>query len=219
MIVHTDPAQIHLLLDTINQESYGNLYIMRGDTNAQYQSLTRVQTDWQDTLFWFKGEAHAATWTPLRVTYHEPDQALPRSDSPYLDPRFQILTQHAVDALEELVRPFGELLPLQVDVGPPLFLYNVTMVLPVFDEANSVVTHGRRTGIITSFKQYAFHRDRIGDVAVFKIAENNQTAIFVTDVVVRAVKQAQLTGVEGMMAHLTLPSSMLQRNNPYIIVD
>jgi hypothetical protein len=103
-----------------------------------------------------------------------------------------IFSEAAVGALEDLLRASGELLPLRFD-SPRYWAHNVTTVVPALDESRSGIVRFS-SGRVLKVEHFAFKREELDDVSVFKLPQLLRTHVFVTLPFVRRVQAAGLSG-------------------------
>lgn len=107
-----------------------------------------------------------------------------------------VVSERAKDAMENLLGPNVEFLPLIELRGKQYFAINVLKLVDCLDIANSEIVYGatdpRR---IMNIKRYALLPDRIEDVPIFKVPDY-RSAVFVTKPFVDLVIKAKLTGAK-----------------------
>lgn len=131
---------------------------------------------------------------PVKLNYRD----LPLTDNVPGCPNGPIYTQQAVEALRELIEPYGELLPIKLR-GVKLFFYNITNGLyalnheqTVMDGALESTPNGQRwRGHV---EKYAFFPDVVRNQVIFKECSTIKSPVYVTDKYVQACIDAKLTG-------------------------
>lgn len=103
-----------------------------------------------------------------------------------------IFSATAVDALLDLLRPNGELLPLRY-ARKEYMAYNVTRVIDALDEQQSSIIR-LTTGRIMSITKYVFDEAMLINASIFKIPQQLLAFVFVSDVFVNRVQEKHLTG-------------------------
>lgn len=158
------------------------------------------------------GRPLSAEWRPVRVEYDPED--LPLGDFAELsDLRVLVLSHRARAALEPILGPHAEFLPL-AGVDMPYFIYNCLRRIDPFDHHLSKVqveTFQASTGEVYrcfkapnwrwSLELYEFDETRISNVDVFALpgedlVDLGSAGLYVSDRVVDAICAARLTGLE-----------------------
>jgi hypothetical protein len=98
----------------------------------------------------------------------EDDEGIPRgySDFPWYGSHVLILRSDAAEGLRDIMRPYGEFLPLKGGNG--LELFNATTVLDALDEGRSEIIRFD-DGDILNIERYVFHQEVIGNSLIFKL--------------------------------------------------
>lgn len=99
-----------------------------------------------------------------------------------------VISEKAKKALEGLISPCAEILPLVKLRGKPYFALNVTCVVDCLDLAKSV-----ERGAKNNFGEVYFDPKRIRDVPIFR-AKGDLGELFVTEAFVDAVLKSDLQG-------------------------
>jgi hypothetical protein len=100
---------------------------------------------------------------------------------------------HTVEALSDLLRQNGQILPLLSEDGD-YCAYNVTTLLDALDEDRSVVERFS-SGRVMSVQRFVFRPEVIAAHPIFKIPQFPHAHAFITDEFVRRVQSARLTGL------------------------
>ncbi len=131
----------------------------------------------------------AKVWTPLKVI----GRVSPFNDNPWVDgvPAF---SQRACDSLRDLLKPNGELLPLDSDVGVPYYLYNITTISDALDMDRSICSWVGDS-YVGGVDYFEFHKKRLAGLSIFRIRQYPAIAV-VTEDVVRRVEQEGLNGFD-----------------------
>lgn len=141
------------------------------------------------------GTVRKDNWTPIPVKIVSGDEGshLHSSDSPWLGTHALIFSKKVIDAIGPLLCEYGELLPLEcADQG--LFIFNPLRIIDALDEAGSAITRFEN-GRIMRISRYAFHRDAVTDVDIFKIPNLRVSPTFVSE---RFVKIWSSNGLVGL---------------------
>ncbi len=132
-------------------------------------------------------------WSPPRMEFLEMNEngaQLTYSDFPWLGAHAPILRESAITALGPILETYGQVLPLE---GAPVWLFNVTRVLPALDEQRSKIVRFD-DGDILAIEEHVFLADEIGGNEIFKLA-GRASMTFVTQRFVERVRDAGLRGV------------------------
>jgi len=103
------------------------------------------------------------------------------------------LSFHTVEALSDLLRQNGQILPLFSEDGD-YCVYNVTTLLDALDEERSVVDRFSSGGIMR-VQRFTFRPEIIAAHPIFKIPQLPRAHTFITDAFLRQVQSARLTGL------------------------
>jgi hypothetical protein len=112
------------------------------------------------------------------------------SDFPWLGAHAPILREPAVTVLGPILETYGQVMPLE---GAPVWLFNVTRVLPALDEQRSKIVRFDDGDILT-IEEHVFLADEIGGTEIFKLP-GRASATLVTRRFVDRVRDAGLRGV------------------------
>lgn len=133
-------------------------------------------------------------WTPIPMALLKVDehgQSQKRSDLPWLGGHVLVLRDEAIEAVGEILRPHGELLPLVCDEAR-LALFSAPVVQGVLDEARSdMVRFG--SGRIMALRTPAFRRSALGGRGAFRLAEMPRGDLYLTGHVVEAIRSTGMT--------------------------
>jgi hypothetical protein len=108
-------------------------------------------------------------WIPIGMDLlTEDDEGTPRrySDFPWYGSHVLILRSDAANGLREIMRPYGEFLPLKG--GDGLELFNATTVLDALDEDRSEIIRFDDGDVLT-IERYVFRQEAIGNCLIFKL--------------------------------------------------
>jgi len=142
------------------------------------------------------GDSKSKIWKPLavRLIGAEGGSRLRRSDSPWLGVHALIFRQSVVNALGEILRKNGELLPLAC-AEEDLFIFNPTNVLNALDEGASSLTRFE-SGAIMMVRNYVFLSDEIEGVNIFKLQALRVSPTFLSQKIVDLWQESGLEGLE-----------------------
>jgi hypothetical protein len=154
------------------------------------------QDDFERINVEINGTPRNPDWKPIPVRLVREDQGLEllSSDSPWLGSCALIFRARAVEALDTLLRQYGELLPLACSEADVL-IYNPIRVIDALDEkASSVLRFS--DGRIMMIKRHLFRYDIVQDVDVFKIPNLRVSPTFVSQRFIEAWEASGLKGLE-----------------------
>jgi hypothetical protein len=160
----------------------------------RYQSFTTADTEeWHEKPHWFSGRPMAEEWEPPHLEIYGKSRVgrrlVPGDFSTFST--HPVFSKRAVEALDDVLRANGELLPIDTPQGT-YYAFNVLTSIDALDEEHSELRRFPEGGIY-SFRRYAFHNDRLGDATIFKIPQN-LVRTYVTDAFVKRVEEAGLVG-------------------------
>jgi len=176
----------------------------------KYQIFVSLQDNALNITRRFDGTPIGSSWSPLKVGVCEDENTGPRqsSDFPAFKRHIPVFSQRAVDALEDLLKENGEILPLKCDDpkcnNDVYYAYNVTCVADVLDHDKSEIVRFKSSGRIMDIEQYFFEADRLSNLVIFKIPELPTMNVFVTEPFIQRVQEAGLTGFEFEVAWSSL---------------
>ncbi len=143
------------------------------------------------------------TWQPLSlrfVTEEEHDCDPPKgyardSDCPWvLGALLMVMSERAKGAVDDLVSPYVEWLPLIVE-GRPYFAMHVLNRLDALDVERSDVKWFEAGGIM-KVEHFVFKRDVVEGECVFTMDEPSPFDIFVNEQIVNRINESSLKGFE-----------------------
>jgi len=132
-------------------------------------------------------------WRPplARLLKSSDRKRLKYSDMPHYSTDVLVLREPAMKALEPLLRPDGEFLPLDC-AEAELWLFNCTRVVDALDEERSAIVRFSSSGRIMRVEKYAFRAGPLQGVFAFKVPQLLRSEIFVTAGVAQAAREAGL---------------------------
>lgn len=125
-------------------------------------------------------------WIPIGMDLlTENDDGTPRgySDFPWYGSHVLILRSDAANGLREIMRPYGEFLPLKG--GDGLELFNATTVLDALDEDRSEIIRFDDGDVLT-IERYVFRQEAIGNCLIFKLPTGRRTCICRPDLLTKS---------------------------------
>ena len=171
-----------------------SVYILDRDPD-RFQSLTVTREENLDLFIdGFDGRPMADGWSALEVAVliEEPrDAELPASDFPWLVGSPPVFSARAAEALADLLKGRGELLPLAFEEGE-YYAFNVTRLSNALDEERSEFEYYPDGGIM-EIVRHTFLPERLVGETIFKLPQSGVYE-YVTDPFVERVREAGLTG-------------------------
>jgi hypothetical protein len=168
------------------------VYVDGSPDNAEEAVLVTERHRW--ILLGLDGTPHAADWDPPRLELLARDRgkALKYSDIPSYPTRGVVLLRPpAVEALGDLLRPDGELLPVLCDQAD-LTLFNCTRVIDALDEDRSTIARFR-DGRIMMIESLALRAGAVPPgVNAFRLPQNPKAPVYFSQAVVDAARAAKL---------------------------
>jgi hypothetical protein len=140
----------------------------------------------------FNGESLVASWRPVTITAADEEDAEAELGDYALLGVVPVFSWRAVEAMGDLLRPNGELLPLRYHRGDYV-AYNVTRIIDALDEEASSILRFR-DGKVMAIQEYIFRPDRLVGATIFKIPQLPKAFVFVTGEFARRVEDSALTG-------------------------
>jgi hypothetical protein len=146
------------------------------------------------------GASKSRDWTPalLSKTWKPPivkGRVSSFNDFPGISMTLPAFSRRACDALRPFLEPNGELLPLNSAVGEYYF-YNITRIVDALDVQDSICDFWcDPPTTATDISYFAFHRERLAGLSIFRIIEKPIFTI-VTDEFVKEVRRNRLNGFE-----------------------
>jgi hypothetical protein len=168
-----------------------SIFELKPDSHTCDFALSRPNEDgWIYTAF--DGRSLAPSWTALRMKVADQDENSAEFGDYALLGTVPVFSAAAVDALLDLLRPNGELLPVRYS-HREYMAYNVTRVIDALDEQQSSLIR-LTTGRIMSINKYVFDGELLINASIFKIPQQPLAYVFVSDVFVNRVQEKHLTG-------------------------
>jgi hypothetical protein len=137
-----------------------------------------------------------ANWTPVPVYLAREDMGrkLKQSDSPWGSGHYLVLRRQAAKALESVLLPYGELLPLICE-DADLLVYNPTHFCDALDEARSNVAR-LDNGRVMHIWTYVFRREAVAEAVIFRIPNETPSPVLVGQPFVDRWQAAGLRGLD-----------------------
>ncbi len=71
----------------------------------------------------------------------------------------------------------GEILPIELETGEPLYVLNVTQIGNALDQERSGFRKDPSTGVVVTVEKYMFHANRLPESPIFKIPETRRAKV------------------------------------------
>ncbi|AYE33971.1 imm11 family protein [Clostridium septicum] len=158
------------------------IWSLEEDVN-HYEHITlddRNNLNWIDFGDMFNGKSLKDNWTPIRVCLIEHGGKLKKGDMPYLSPGKPIFSKSAVTILKDLLEGYAEILPIEYDLQE-LFIINVTNHIEAINYEKSDVEYMRDGKRILSVNKYYFKIEVVKKQHIFKIVNQLNGTVFVSD--------------------------------------
>lgn len=165
-------------------------------TGAQ-EHLDLVREADHEALMRVNGTPIATQWAPLDVTLDRTAElggiASP-TDFPYLKGDVLIASGGGLSVVEQLGSEVCEILPLRSNDGE-FALVNIIAVVDALDEEASWIDRFS-SGRIMSIFEYAFHREALEGVTLFRLKGYERGTFYLTDVFLQRAQAAGCVGPE-----------------------
>jgi len=168
-----------------------NVYILDAGTGRFRGIYYTNLDDMVDFDLRFNGTPIGKAWTAKERFAFVPNRS-PKGDTPSYSSHVPAFSVRAARALDDLLRPNGELLPITCE-GERYFLLNVTRVVNALDEDNCELERFD-DGRIMAIDRYAFIERDLKRVVLFKLVQMPLSWAYVTDSFVERVQSARLEG-------------------------
>jgi hypothetical protein len=145
------------------------IYQVKVDVNKYQYFLPSDEEIWKTDRLTFDCSPKLAEWTPPEVYVYEPKHR-PGNFLSFLMGGALVCDPEATEALLDLLEMSGELLPLPYG-GRTYHVLNVTECFNAIDEERTDWIIGEETKVRIGIRRYAFHRNRLPEVPLFKIPE------------------------------------------------
>jgi hypothetical protein len=130
----------------------------------------------------------AKTWIPPEVG----GRVAKSNDYPCADMVVPVYSERAINALEDMLRANGEILPLRTKTGT-YFAYNLTTIADVLVEKDSILKMDHEGLMALFLIKRVFNAERVRDLTIFRIPQNPPVT-YVTSPFVSRVEQSGLKG-------------------------
>lgn len=163
------------------------VYLLRSDVDS-FRTVNAIHKAGRDVLSGLCGRPVGDNWTPVRVRM---GGLKPVGDVTSLGAHLPVFGPRAIEALRDLIEPYGELLPLHCG-DQQWFAYHVTFFADCLDYEK---IQGDRfdDGRMYAITSYAFLPARVRDLIVFR-TPGLAGDLFVTEPFKSRVETAGLTG-------------------------
>lgn len=129
-------------------------------------------------------------WKPAAVK----GRVQPWNDYPAVSLNVPAFSIRAVQSLQELLEPHGELLPLVTDVGE-YYAYNVLTVVDVLDEEKSFIHWSSTRSYASRIYRFECRNDMLEGQSIFRLPQQ-MSNYFVTEVFAERVRKHHLQGFD-----------------------
>lgn len=171
------------------------IYLLHANVN-NYQMLALLGESTLERYRKFDGTPLPDSMDALAVEIMPGEQNQPTGDFPGLTSHIPVFSQRAVKALEDLLAPAGELIPLHCAACEDDYVaMNVTRLIDALDKQRSAVKRFR-SGRIMRILRYEFLVDRLQGATLFKLPEKVLQNLYVTEPFVERVVEHALRGFE-----------------------
>jgi hypothetical protein len=169
------------------------IYTLKANVN-NYPVLAPV--DWGVERYrHFDGHPLAPPPDALRVEVVKEGQTLPAGDFPGLTSHIPVFSRRSAAALDEILDAAGQMIPLRCESCADEYVaVNVTRLVDALDERRSEVKRYRSSGRIMRILHYAFLRERVAGMEVFKIPQTVLQEVYVSEAFVERVAGRSLQG-------------------------
>lgn len=136
------------------------------------------------------GRSLSAEWTPVpvRIIAQDGPERFESADLPWLGSHALVVRERALDRVASALDGDGEFLELDcVNDDEPLWLFNVTRKLDVFNEDTSTLVRSPSSGRVMRVLEYQFRDDMLEGVRAFRVSQVQTlflTGAAVTDILV-----------------------------------
>jgi hypothetical protein len=143
----------------------------------------------------FNGSPRKSAWNPIKVIRLLADQGkdFRTSDFPWLGSHALVMRKNAVEALHDILKTNGELLPLSTEDGVELCVLNAC-IIDALDVPNSSLMLIPGTDRIMRIKKVTFIASAIKNIDLFRLP-HRASPTYVSEQFVERVKAAGLRGL------------------------
>ena len=160
-----------------------------------FECVSLCDTKQYEILSSLDGTPCLSVWRPLKAERVKDDETQEgrASDFPWMACNL-VMRQKAVDALRDILKKSGEILPLATDDGVELYLLNVHGVDALDEEKSSIVRY-EKSGKIMLITKAVFFDNALEGVDIFRLPHKGGQ-IYVSEVFVERVRTAGLVGID-----------------------
>lgn len=150
--------------------------------------------------FCFRGD-HVKNWTEVELypSHHRTENGKEIGDVYPIEISAVVVNERCFD----IIKPYIHQDTVQVlsakSNKQKLFVLNVTFVNDCLDHENSKLKLFPSSGRIMRVEQYAFHKEQLEDVFIFKIPEEVHTHPYVTETFKQLIEQNQIKGFKFIL--------------------
>jgi hypothetical protein len=172
--------------------------VFRPIVKKNYEWLNAVNDTDYKVFRSLDGTPRKATWKPIVVRCVRMDKRSKQlvSDFPWLPEGLLTFREKAMEVLKDMLKKYGELLPLVTEKGEILYLHNATLVLPnALDEDKTVFYRVEGIDRILGVRKAVFREDVVRGVDMFRLPFTS-SGTYVSDRFVDLVNKHNLKGLE-----------------------
>jgi hypothetical protein len=167
------------------------LFELSTDAN-NFKNLVPVHKDSWDIINSTNLKRMSDNWTPIELEFIGKGK---KGDCPSLIPHLPVLSDRGINVLNELIEDSIEYLPFICPGKDKFWGVNVLKAVDCIDYDNADVVRFQSSGRIMRFKKFAFKKDMLEGIKIFKTPDY-PSVVFVSENFVEKVKEAGLKGFE-----------------------
>ena len=139
------------------------------------------------------GEKLSADWSKMTLEFENDKKRIP--DFPFFSTIFLMFSERAVDALRDLIAPYGEFLSVEVANSEKKFWgVNVWTIYDTLDLLRCEYNDRYLIGNANP-RNYAFKNDVLPDAPIFRIKKTRHIHVYISQEFRDIVEQKKLTGL------------------------
>lgn len=171
------------------------IWELRVDADKFYCLTLVNDQEWNKFANMFDGRKLEASWEPFDVRIIDEKKRKKMGDALYLSPNVPVLNLKALDAINDLIQSYVEILPLYSENGV-LYALNVINIIDCIDYENAEFERYPDTGKIMWCKKYAFNKEALEGQHIFKTIDTPRSRALVSDEFRDRVQNKKLKGFE-----------------------
>jgi hypothetical protein len=165
------------------------IFKLSADSN-NYQNLVPVDIASWDIINSINLKSVANNWNPIELQYINKRK---KGDCPSLIPHLPVFSEKAINILSDLIKDSVEYLPFVCPGKIKFWGINVLKAVDCIDFDNSQVVRFD-SGRIMRFAKYAFKKELLEGVPLFKIPDLLNSCVFIDEMFIDKVTEAGLEG-------------------------